>query len=114
MLFSDWQATTHALQPLHLFRSIAMPQAYPGYLNSLYSESSFATSSCFSCEKPGFFLYSSSVAVLRICRPSMLKWYCVQASEYPSPVAVILPPAALHIAFDVRTIYALNPLFVPA
>src|SRR6202040_791633 len=32
----------------------------------------------------------------------------------PSPVAVILPPAALHIAFEVRTTYALNPLFVPA
>jgi len=27
VLFSDTHATTHALQPLQLFRSIAMPQA---------------------------------------------------------------------------------------
>jgi hypothetical protein len=27
MLFSDWQATVHALQPMQLFRSIAMPHA---------------------------------------------------------------------------------------
>ena len=28
MLFSDWQATTQALQPVHLLRSIAMPHLY--------------------------------------------------------------------------------------
>ena len=28
MLFSDWQATTHALQPVQVLRSIAIPQAF--------------------------------------------------------------------------------------
>ena len=29
MLFSAWQATTQAPQPMQVFRSIAMPQALP-------------------------------------------------------------------------------------
>ncbi len=28
MLFSDWQATTQALQPVHLLRSIAIAHLY--------------------------------------------------------------------------------------
>ena len=34
MLFSAWQATTHALQPMHAVMSIAMPQAC-GSLNAI-------------------------------------------------------------------------------
>ena len=32
MLFSDWQAAMHALQPTQAFKSIAMPQALPAVL----------------------------------------------------------------------------------
>ena len=32
MLFSETQATTHALQPMQAFMSIVMPQAWPSYL----------------------------------------------------------------------------------
>ena len=34
MLFSAWQATTQALQPVQAFRSMAMPQAWPSYFHS--------------------------------------------------------------------------------
>jgi hypothetical protein len=30
ILFSAWQATTQALHPVQAFRSMAMPQAWPG------------------------------------------------------------------------------------
>ena len=43
-LFSAWQATTHAWQPVQASRSIAMPQRFCGYLRSGYIEGRFACS----------------------------------------------------------------------
>src|SRR5882762_11485907 len=113
MLFSATQATTQALQPLQLLRSMAIPQALAGYLNSGYRESALGGVSSCSWANPGFFLYSSSVPVLRILRPSILKWYCVQPSEYSCPVFLTdsVPAVARQSALDVRTAYALKPLF---
>ena len=38
MLFSDWQPSTQALQPVQVFRSTAMPHLWPVYSHSFQSE----------------------------------------------------------------------------
>ena len=78
MLFSDWHAVTHALQPTHALMSIAMPQAWPLYSCGGYIDSP-ASGSC-----PSFwiaclsFASSARVTALTMCRSSA--WWCAVAS----------------------------------
>jgi len=90
MLFSAWQATTQALQPVQAFRSIAIPHACPSYECSFQSETSGgAWPAPWRIVFSGFFAYSAastsrmSVAVrlsLSLApTASMAWWSCVQA-----------------------------------
>src|ERR1019366_10387328 len=83
MLFSDWQATTQALQPVQDDRFTARPQAcwsylYPGYMLIVGTSSTLRANS-------GSLRYYSNVPVRTRWRPSMLKWCCVEASSKVAP-----------------------------
>src|SRR4051812_49983601 len=61
MLFSATHPITHALQPVHDVRSIAIPHACPSYFHSGYMLSAFGGASAPSWTDSGFLRYSSSL-----------------------------------------------------
>jgi hypothetical protein len=79
-LFSAWQATTHAEQPVHLSRSIDMPHDFSPCGRSFHRLGSSSLCSA---------LASSSRVVSRtIGRLSIEKWRCASASLVFPPVRV--------------------------
>ena len=90
MLFSAWQATTQALQPRQVLRSIDMPQAYaPGVQAGYMLPPPLGAST----------LRSPGETTRTGCRPSIAKWCCVVTSGYRPPVLVASRPAADHTLF---------------
>ena len=114
MLFSDWQPITQALQPVHVFRSTAMPHLWPVYSHSFQSEISGGLWMPRWSTKCGSFVYCSNVPSR--ARPgtrfwisaaptlSMAKWSCVQASLYWRPVLRSFRPSPRCRASHVRSL----------
>ncbi len=111
MLFSDWQAVTHALQPTHALMSTAMPQAWPLYSCGGYIErpgSGSCPSSWMACL---FFASSASVTARTMCRSSawwcavasIVQWSWVQATIAVPPVLRSCRPPLPHAASLVRS-----------
>ena len=86
MLFSLWQATTQALQPMHEFRSIVMAHCGPVFVVALLPRRLDRLQRCLvlvrSC---GLRRNSSTVASRTMSRPSVLQCSWVSASTWRCP-----------------------------
>ncbi len=113
MLFSDWQATTQALQPKQEPRSTESPQAF-----SLYSQPGWKSDASFGGRPcpfafAGSFTYSGSDITRTISRPSIRKCCCVCASGERAPVFASVTPATIQGAAVVRSGVTSTPTPLP-
>src|SRR5215471_728125 len=114
MLFSDTHAAMHTPQPVHAFKSIAMPHLLPSYLRGGKSDSvSGGFSWPSSSTDFGFARYSSASTTRTGLRPSIAKWFCVEVTMYMSPDFLTCAPDPNHGVSEERSANTSWPTLVP-
>jgi hypothetical protein len=101
MLFSAWQATTHAWHLRQAPRSIDIPQALPGYARAGKSAPVACSDDADAGGAPAS--YSESVAERAMSRPSIVWWSFVMASDCRRPVFTSAAPDPIHGSAAVRS-----------